>query len=409
MSAGDALMIYGMIELLTARYARGWVNTGDPNMPVMVRARLRETVLAQISLETAVPALAAQSKPGELARTFRLEFPAVLIPGQLFNLSIEALGPDSEDWHPLPRHLWIKAAGDGMPAQNDRVREFQSACAAIAPSNAPFWSDGVERAPINYAEAKPVFVLGGARSGTTALCLALNQGTRYHGFSEGHVFDLATRLVNAINAHFEFKAQWMPAKAAAGYQIGLTHHSRVHTEMLEMLRRLSSGFTSPFWFDKTPTYQMIASVPTVAQAWPNARFIYMRRRGLENVCSRLRKFPKTTFPDNCKDWRIIMKGWRLAREMVPGRYLEIDQYDLAKDPETAAARVGTLLDLEPSEVKAFAEIIRFQRPEATGSAESIFGDLSELNWSTEQIETFRELCGLEMAEYGYSYDARYYC
>jgi hypothetical protein len=95
--------------------------------------------------------------------------------------------------------------------------------------------------------------------------------------------------------------------------------------------------------------------------------------------------------------------------MVPGKYLELDQYDLAKDPETAATRVGMLLDLEPTEVKAFAEIIRSQRPEATGSPESIFGDLSELNWSIEQIETFREICGLEMAEYGYSYDARYYC
>jgi hypothetical protein len=38
----------------------------------------------------------------------------------------------------------------------------------------------------------------------------------------------------------------------------------------------------------------------------------------------------------------------------------------------------------------------------------VVADISELGWTPEQIENFRQTCGAEMTAYGYSYDANYW-
>jgi hypothetical protein len=237
--------------------------------------------------------------------------------------------------------------------------------------------------------------------------MALERGTRYKGFAEGHVFDLAIRLAHAVNAHFEKKDPWISPQVRAGYHLGHVAHARFHAETLELLRRLADGYTTPFWFDKTPTYQMIASVPLLAQAWPEGRFTFMKRRALENLRSRLRRFPGSNFTDNCRDWALIMRGWRTVREGVPGRFIEIDQRSMQADPGSTAGCVGRLLELERAEIDAFAAILERERPEMTDPSGNIVADLSELGWSAEQLQVFRSLCGAEMEAYGYTYDAQY--
>jgi hypothetical protein len=223
------------------------------------------------------------------------------------------------------------------------------------------------------------------------------------------MLDVACRLVNAVNAHFERKDSWIPIEVSATFHLGRTPHARVQDETIELLRRLAAAYTTPFWCDKTPTPQMIASVPIVAKAWPKSRFIFMKRRGLENVRSRLRKFSQSTFFGHCWQWALIMSEWRSVRETVPDRFIEIDQRSLLLDAGSTAARVGRLLDLDAAEIQAFRAVLGRVRPEATGPPEAIVSDLSELGWSSEQIEIFQRVCGTEMDAYGYTYDAQYCC
>jgi Sulfotransferase family len=274
---------------------------------------------------------------------------------------------------------------------------------------APFWLDETGSAPNGGAENYPLFVIGSARSGTTALCLGLKLATRYDGFPEGHVLDIAIRLATAVNEHLERKEAWIKPGAQAAFHLGQLAHGRVQAEIIELLRRLTGGFTTPYWFDKTPTYQMVASIPLLSQAWPNAQFIFMKRRGLENVRSRIRKFTRSDFSSACHDWALIMREWRIVRDAIPGRFIEIDQHTLALNPGAAAASAGRLLNLNPEEVEALTNVLRHKRPEALVGAECIISDLSELDWSTEQVEKFREECDAEMIAYGYTYDARYCC
>jgi hypothetical protein len=244
------------------------------------------------------------------------------------------------------------------------------------------------------------------RSGSSALCLALQKGTRYRGFPEGHVLDVANRLIIAINVHFQ-KKDTLPSQARAAYQFGHITHARFQAETMELLRRLMAGYATPFWFDKTPTYQMVISVPLLAQAWPRSSFIFMKRRGLENICSRMRKFGTGNFREMCTDWAIIMSAWRVVRENIPGRFIELDQRIMLTEPDSVAGHVGRLLNLEPTEIEAFSGVLRRERPEMTDPSGSIVSNISQLGWSDEQMQVFRALCNDEMDAYGYTYDAQY--
>jgi len=293
-----------------------------------------------------------------------------------------------------------------LPPLEDLTRAPAGGKASTGARDTSFWSPAAER-NVEPVESHPVFVLGAARSGSTALCLALEKGTRYRGFPEGHVLDIATRLVGAVNAHFEKKDAWIPRKDLISYHFGHVTHAGFQAEIFELLRRLAGNYTTPFWFDKTPTYQMVASVPIISQAWPNSRFIFTKRRGLENMRSRILKFAANNFRGSCQDWALIMSGWRTMRNSVPGRYVELDQRALLTDPGWAAARIGRLLDLNDAEIKGCADVLCHERPEATDPSGSIVTDVSELRWSAEQMETFRSICGAEMEAYGYTYDSQY--
>jgi hypothetical protein len=219
--------------------------------------------------------------------------------------------------------------------------------------------------------------------------------------------DVAIRLVHAVNAHFEKKDSWIPPAEHRAYHLGQRGHSDLRAEIVEMLRRLAGGYTTPFWFDKTPTYAMVASVPLIAQAWPNSRFIFLKRRGLENIRSRIRKFSGANFRGDCHDWALIMSGWRAMRAAVQDRFIEVEQRTMLNDAGSTAARVGRLINLEPAEVDAFGSLLSRERPEVTDPSANIVSDVSELGWSAEQIETFRSVCGAEMEAYGYTYDSQY--
>jgi hypothetical protein len=405
-------MIVGMVELLTVRGATGWAyDDSDPTMPLIIRARDGESVLVQTQsgeLRSPLPLLLPQTNQ---ACAFRIEFPARLEERQLAGLTIEAALTGGDRWRALSGPLKIGGAylHSQPPLLQDSDWESGLPGEAVSPKakDASFWSARTGEESFDRVESRPVFVVGAARSGTTALCLALERGTRYRGFPEGHVFDVAIRLANAVNAHFEKKARWISPKVCRGYHLGHIAHARFQAEIIELLRRLAAGYTTPYWLDKTPTYEMIASVPLLAQAWPGGRFIFMKRRGLENLRSRLRKFPGINFSGNCRDWAQVMSGWRTVREGVPDRFVEIDQRTMLLDPDSTAERVGRLLDLEPAEVEAFADVLRRERPETTDPSGSIVADPSELGWSAEQMEAFRSICGAEMGVYGYTYGAQY--
>jgi hypothetical protein len=402
-------MISGIVELLTPRRAAGWVyEDNDLKATLDFRVRHGATILTQIQMtQGASQDLAISSAGDSRARYFSFQFAKPLGRIPLRELTIEAAVAGSDSWRPLPRHLKVGPLLPEIDPPAGKDLAFQSQHVEGTNRDTDFWSNDTAQEAPGALESRPVFVLGAARSGTSAISVALEKGTRYKGFPEGHVLDISIRIAHAVNMHFEKKDQWIQPNTCASYHLGQIGHAWLREETIALIRRMAGGYTTPFWFDKTPTYQMVASAPILAEVWPHARFIYMKRRGLEVLRSRIRKFAIPNFAGNCRDWNIIMASWRAVREMVPGRFVELDQRTLAVSPDSAAASVGKLLSLDPPEIEAFASILQNEQPEATGPASSIAADISELGWSAEQIETFQEICGAEMDAYGYTYDANY--
>src|ERR1700691_4163884 len=94
---------------------------------------------------------------------------------------------------------------------------------------------------------------------------------------------------------------------------------------------------------------MIYAAPVFTQMWPSAVFVFAKRRAIENILSRTRKFPSVPFKDHCASWSEAMSAWRSVRDGGV-QAIEVDQFDLAHHPAREAERLGAFLDLSRNNV-----------------------------------------------------------
>ncbi len=251
----------------------------------------------------------------------------------------------------------------------------------------------------------PIFIVGSPRSGTSVLAKALVAAT-YKGSYEGNLLSLLHTLDRQIDNHFRIFGSKDPAV--------LTSHltaQHIKTGLYGKLRDLvDSHHGGLAWFDKTGNPEMIEAIPILLCLWPGARFIFAKRRAIENIVSRLRKFPSLNFEYHCADWARNMSTWRRIKEKIPGiKCIEIDQHDIGQVPEGAASALAAFLELPmPLQVK-IADVFFRDRPQQTehGTATRIL-TLDGTGWSTEQKQIFHKHCDEPMAAYGYTEDQQYW-
>ena len=164
------------------------------------------------------------------------------------------------------------------------------------------------------------------------------------------------------------------------------------------------------WFDKTGNPDMIQTVPVLLRLWPSCCFIFAKRRGIENVYSRRRKFASHSFDYHCRDWARNMSSWRMIRESLRSeQFLEVDQHEIAVKAEMVATRLASFLNLTNMQKISMQKTFETTRPQQTEpeSAMRVLS-LNNANWSTTEIDTFLKICYEEMRLYGYSTDEQYY-
>ena len=141
--------------------------------------------------------------------------------------------------------------------------------------------------------------------------------------------------------------------------------ARVTTAMRSVYANLHPGGS---FVDKTPGTEMLESLQMIMAVWPDARVVFTRRRGLENVESRRRKFPEQEFVGHCHDWTSAMTAWQELKGAVPeSQRVEVDQYDLASDRAATSERLADFLALEPHQRQALQDYIGTNTPERTGA------------------------------------------
>ena len=255
---------------------------------------------------------------------------------------------------------------------------------------------------------RPIFVLGPERSGSTAVGNGLRRTLALEGYGECHTLPILLAMVEAVNGFYETPKA---VEAAQRPDVLLGHvgpeewHSRLAATMRSVYENLHHGGN---FVDKTPGTAMIHSLHVIMSVWPQARVVFTRRRGLENVESRRRKFPEQDFVGHCNDWTGAMLTWDELKTIVPdGQRMEIDQYELVNDLSGAIDRFGRVLDLDSEQGSALRNYFQGSTPERTSSDWNPVA-FDELSWSDEERTQFLEICGGAMETFGYTLDESYW-
>jgi len=377
-------MIQGYVDSIEPTEVGGWAyDEASPGAHVEVEIWFKGELL-RAGPADAVRGDLVQGKVGKGDHGFRFKLPAPLDPAALSSLVVRARLADAESvelrrWKHAVQRLEASTAGDLKP-----------------PGQA---SDPAPR---------PVFVIGAARSGTSVVTHALLRSTAYKGHDEGHLIELIGHLDRTVEQVFAMKERDVITDQnsimlkTAGRDFLSDAIASVFISATQQL------FPAGLWLDKTPNWMMVSLAPRLARIWPNARFIFMRRRGFENVASRLRKYPGHPFRQYCEEWSQCMRTWTDLRAQMHGRALELDQLCVARAPRMAADEIGALLGLSAIEVDGMTRRFTFARPEVTSAEVAAASDVGDLGWSAQELREFEDVCGEWMDRFNYSRDSRYF-
>ena len=194
------------------------------------------------------------------------------------------------------------------------------------------------------SETKPIFIIGSGRSGTSILTGALRNGGKIEGYFEGHFLPLMLLFMKDIDRYFYSKRQLMNDNR---HMIADINQKQIENKIINIFRKqCESLHKEKIWLDKSPDSGMIKCVPFLIRVWSQSRFIFAKRRGIENIISRLKKFPHVSFEKHCIMWKDCMESWLEVRDLVKECSIEIEQREIALNPKITANKIGDFLNLE---------------------------------------------------------------
>ena len=253
----------------------------------------------------------------------------------------------------------------------------------------------------------PIFITGSPRSGTSIFILGLKDATGIAGFGEGQLLDIYSKLQLGVDRHYTHYAS---SAADPRHAIGNITADQVKQALARTLLDLSNqvhGGTA--WIDKTGGTEMMDYLSMLTRLGQPFFTFFCYRRPIENVFSRLKKFPKFDITYHAQDWVKIMQAWRATRALLPaGSWLEVEQKDIADKPELVAAEVAKVLNLADEQRDRMVGVFQKQRPQVLASdAVGRTLTINQTGWDLNQRTAFRLAVDAEMRVWGFTYDERY--
>lgn len=254
----------------------------------------------------------------------------------------------------------------------------------------------------------PIFITGSVRSGTTILNRAI-RAAGIRGYDEGRFIDFMGLYLKLSDRRYN--DQEKAHSVSADTMLKNIPQEEFNKSFCEWFvdQYIKYCRYDEVWVDKTPNLEFIYSMDVLSDLIPNSKFIIMKRRPMENIQSRMKKFPHLDFETHCKFWVEIME---LLEEKIPllskDKYIVIDQYDVSTKPEETAEKVGIFLNMNYSQIEIMKNTFVKTRPESTGGSESSTKNLDEFDWTEEQKKMFKEICGPVVERFGWSLDSNYY-
>jgi len=258
--------------------------------------------------------------------------------------------------------------------------------------------------PISDTNQFPVFILGPARFGANTITQALLESGSYLGTGDGQLLPLAHGLLSTIDSYYQ--------RAGNTEDTAL---SRVSIDAFQKLVRrcfiqlAADLFPTTHWLDKTPTVEMARAAVLMSDLWPNSRFIFVKERVIEHVINRRREFPHDTTEGHYSDWAAVMTTWVAVRGQLGSGALEIDQRQLAVDPEGVASLLAEFLELPEAAADRFSRYICASQPEQqTDKAFAVAHSLEQLGLDEYHARCMTAACDRAMTAFGYGYGESYH-
>ncbi len=246
-----------------------------------------------------------------------------------------------------------------------------------------------------------IYVLGSTRSGTSAIRNALGE-TQYKGYGEGHLAPILVDMIATIRRH---------------NSSGLGHdepgNGLYKLRPFVLLRHLFHGYErylveeigSEYIVDKTPTITPILAAPDLNKFHKNVKFIHCSRRHVDNIHSKLKKFPEKDIAHHTREWADTNAAWLDIRDELDENFVEFDFHQLATDPDSVAKLIGEYIGVDEDVIGKMAAYLHSQRPEAAPDRDlTKFLKLSEVDWSDEDKAVFTSIAEDVGERLGYGFE-----
>jgi hypothetical protein len=259
-----------------------------------------------------------------------------------------------------------------------------------------------------WRQLDPIFIFGRQRTGTSIMWRALRVAG-FFGFPESHLwYDLVKPF--AWWRDPEYKAYLRQDIFAMGAERNLLLEKQVamsldrfHRDLLppELVR----------WVGKSPGVDPIVVAPVLADMFPQAQFIFMQRNAITTVDSTVAYVLRNSaqndtdfvFRTTCENWVRVMRLWRRIRPLLTGRYIEVAQEHIVSTPDQVAYRVMGFLGV-PQWAEAVADVFKSTRENTAFPDKPVDDFMYAVNWTDEQKQMLDDICGSEMAVWGYQLD-----
>ena len=267
---------------------------------------------------------------------------------------------------------------------------------------------------------RPIFIVGGSRSGTIVLLKAMGRHARILSTpSEDPFITDVGGMVHSLEFCSEVEKRYyletlrishdyiyealrrLALESALGPHYGLKKLTK-----LAVIKKVNP-LAKHYWCTKTFPGKNVAQ--GLMQLYPEARFIWILRNGVNVVHSR-RQFPAfrdLPFEEHCRHWADSIDRFSYLLEF-PGTVV-VHQEELVDDPDQVFRRIfeAFRIDYHPGPTEyALTHHVHPLGDESTTKGVDIKKTLSERppayqDWTQEQMRMFKDICGQAMQLAGY--------
>jgi hypothetical protein len=267
---------------------------------------------------------------------------------------------------------------------------------------------------------RPVFVIGGSRSGTSVLVQALGKHKLIYSFKgeDPFITDIGGMVHNLEYAPERELAYYknslrvshgyiyenlrrLSYESAFGYNYGLMQILK------DMLRRDYNPLTKRLWCAKTFPNENVAK--GLIKLFPKVKFIFIHRNGIDVVHSRMQfhGFRDLDFRRQCEEWTRSSKQFSYL--LKHDHAITVKHSDLIEDPRIVFGKIcehlGIGYDPRPA---AFTSTHQVHPLSSVATATDVnvkkiinLRRPAEESWTLEQRQIFKEICSDAMETFGY--------